>query len=390
MRYDAASWLASPEGAATVRDVAARLAGGEDVLRLATELRRRGMGADRAAAATGCAAAQLSTGRRLLGPPTALEQASHPQVAAWRARRFATAERVVDLCAGVGGDAVALAREAGSVVAVERDPARTVCLAGNAREADVAVDAVTGDALGPAVRTTGAVHADPSRRRGDRRARRLADYAPSVGALAARTSASSARAIVVSPAVDLSDPELPRGEVEFVQVGAGLVEAVVWSGDLAAATATATLLPAGLQRSRRGDPDRLPVGAIGGWLVEVAPAAVRARLHDSLGAEIGARRVAERRALLTADDRPPASPWWRARAVEAVLPPRGRAVRAWLRSADERPLEVAAHGVDIAPEAFWRAIGRPPRGPVGRRVDLVRLDDGAVAVVSVGPADVDG
>ncbi|MFP4311794.1 MAG: hypothetical protein ACLFS9_07420, partial [Nitriliruptoraceae bacterium] len=131
----------------------------------------------------------------------------------------------------------------------------------------------------------------------------------------------------------------------------------------------------------------LPVGEVGAWLVELAPAAVRARRHDELGRAIGARRIARARALLTTDAPPPASPWYHAREVLAVLPARPKAVRRWL----DTPLahdhldggvEVVLHGIEADVDELLRAFGRPRTGPHGLRIELVRLDRGSVAVVT--------
>ncbi|MBR7674450.1 SAM-dependent methyltransferase, partial [Streptomyces daliensis] len=62
---------------------------------------------------------------RMYFTPNGLEQSTRASVAAHRARRF-TGElgvrRLADLCSGVGGDALALARAGVSVLAVDRDP----------------------------------------------------------------------------------------------------------------------------------------------------------------------------------------------------------------------------------------------------------------------------
>jgi hypothetical protein len=57
-------------------------------------------------------------------------------------------------------------------------------------------------------------------------------------------------------------------------------------------------------------------------------------------------------------------------------------VRRWLRDRDVPPLELAVHGLEVDVAAWWRELGRPPRGPTGWRLALVRLDDGAVAIVT--------
>jgi SAM-dependent methyltransferase len=376
-----ARWLVGPSGQSAAADVHTRRLAGEHDLAIGTALRAAGLEPSQATAAMSTVGEQLP----LVLTRSAAEQASHPAVSRWRARRFAGAGLVVDLCCGAGLDALAIAARTGPVVAVDRDEARAILAQHNAGARDADVRVVVADALHLPVSTRGAFHADPSRRAGGRRLRRLSDYTPPVDALLDAVRRAAGAAIVVAPGVALDDPILPPdGELEFLQVGDDLVEAVIWRGELRhdRRVATATLLPAGASRHREGEVARLPVRGPGEWLVEVAPAAVRARLHDAIGAEIGAWRLAQRRALLSTASEPPADPWYRRWRIEAVLPARARAVRGWLRHAEEIPLEIATHGMDADPIAFWRALDRPPRGPGGRRIHLVRLDEGARAIVS--------
>lgn len=389
-----ARWLTSEEGQQVVAAAAAALARTGDTLQAGEAARAWPLPPDRAAAAVSCAVARQAArdlvggADRLLFTQPAWEQASHPDVSRWRAARFAGATWVADLCSGCGGDALALAAAGTHVVAVDRDQARCVLLDHNAAVRDAPVTPVVADARHPPLRALGLVHCDPSRRTAGRRAARLADYRPPVAALQPVLAAADGAGLVLSPAVALDDPDLPPdGELEFVQHGQDLLEAVVWLGELrhGGVGARATLLPAGVTLTRTGPAEQLAVGAVGEWLLEVQPAAVRARLHDVLGRPLGARRLARRRALLTTDERPPASVWWRRWRVEAVLPPRPVRVRRWLRGADARPLEIATAGVTADPTRWWRELGRPPRGPDGRRLLLVRLDRGARALVLGGP-----
>lgn len=385
-----AVWL-TVEGGPYVEAAADELADGVSALAIGTRLRSE-LAPARAAAVTAAAATRLRAvdagipdAERLLLTRAALEQASHPAVAAHRAGRFAQAPLVIDLCTGAGVDAVAIGRRVDTVVAVDLDPSRALLARHNTRRCGVDAVVVVGDARRPPVQMSGLLHADPSRRRGERRARRLADYGPPVGDLLAATATAAGRGIVLSPAVAWDDPHLPDdAEVEFLQVGQDLVEAMMWLGDLRrpGVRATATLLPEGETRSVEGPGEPLPVGPIREWLVEVAPAAVRARIHDSIGTELGARRVARNRALLTTSRSPGSSPWWRAWRVEAVLPARQREVRRWLRDARPLPLEISTHGLDADPQRWWRELGSPPRGPDGRRLHLVRTDDGALCIAT--------
>lgn len=400
---ETARWLVSDAGMHAVERATTLLDEGHELVETSTRLATLIEDPARRAAALGAAVARSRArahwpdADRLLFTRESLEQASNPQVSAWRATRF-TGRQVWDLCAGVGGDALELAPVVERLVAVDVDPARLVLLDHNLRARGHEVELVEGDALAVAVPAGASVHADPARRVDGHRVRRLAEHRPSVPALFDRHHGVAGLGVVLSPAVRPGPGELPADvEVEFIQVGTRLVEAVAYGGELRrrGVHATATVLPQPgaastphtpsgvLQRHRlEREPRHLPIGDVGDWLVEVAPAAVRARLHDALGAEIGARRLAARRALLTTDTRPPSSAWYRARAVLAVLPARPRAVRSWLRTADAGPVEVAVHGLQADPDRWWRELGRPPRGPDGVRIELVRLDVGATAVLT--------
>jgi hypothetical protein len=398
---EVARWLVGTDGLDAVARCEAELAADGDVLAAVAARRREGLDRSRAAAVVDAALARArARGRwpdadRLLFTREALEQASDPAVSAWRARRFTDATAVEDRAAGCGADTLALAATGARVTALDLDAGRLTLLRHNARVRGYDVTTVVADALTHPAPAAGPVHADPARRVAGRRVRRLAEHRPSVPALLTHLGpvvAGPGVAVVLGPGLDLEDPDLPApAELEFVQVGRQLVEAVAWTGALAATDveATATLLahpgtdtPAPLTRSRGSRAPRLPVGDVGDLLVEVAPAAVRARLHDELGAEIGARRVADRRALLTSDGPVPPSPWWQVRPVEAVLPARPRTIRRWLRTAEPLPVELVLHGIAGDPTSLRRELGDPPGGPDGRRVELVRRDHDAIAVVT--------
>jgi hypothetical protein len=396
---EVARWLVSPPGLDAVAQATARLDAGAEPLTVAAELRGRGTAPERGSAVLAAATARRRARHRwpdadrLLFTREGLEQASDPEVSRWRARRLAVGGReVLDLCAGIGGDTLALAALGASVIAVDQDPGRLELLAHNARACDLDVITRVDDARRATASPDTWVHADPGRRRDGRRVRVLRDHLPPVPDLVDRFGDAPAMGIVLSPAIDLDDRDLPDGELEFVQLGNSLVEAVVWLGGArdGSAMASSTLLPDGVHLVRRQEPQVLATGPVGTHLVEVVPAAVRARLHDELGRRIGAHRLAANRALLTTAGPPPGSSWYRARPVETVLPAHPRAVRRWLRSAPERPLEVVLHGVAGSTERWWRELGRPPRGPSGRRIELVRTEEGAIAVVTLAVGDVRG
>ena len=401
---EVARWLVADDGRHAASEATRLLDRGYDELSVITALRARIADPRRTAAAVAAGVARRRARDRwleadqLLFTRESLEQASDPQVASWRAGRFRDLH-VHDLCSGVGGDAVALARYARSVTAVDRDPARLVLLEHNAGVLGLDIPTLIGDATAVTVPRDHVVHADPARRRDGRRIADPAHTVPPVDALLAAHSSAAGRAIVLAPGTASDDPALGADkEVEYLQLGSELVEAVAWSGILreVATTASATILsrvrpdPAvsatgrvAAHRSRSGERGpQLMIGAVGSHLVEVAVAAIRARLHDEIGAEIGARRLARHRALLTSDAAPPTSVWYRARPVLEVLSARPGPIKRWLAAGDRGPMELVLHGLRADPSVWWRELGRPPRGPGGIRIELVRRDDDAIAIVT--------
>lgn len=404
LALEVARWLVSADGRLAASEATRLLDDGDDELGVITALRSQIADPGRTAAAVAAGVARRRARDRwleadqLLFTRESLEQASDPDIASWRARRFRDLH-VHDLCSGVGGDAMALARYARSVTAVDQDAARLVLLEHNAGVLGLDIPTLIGDATTAAVPSDHVIHADPARRREGRRIADPTRTVPPVDVLVTAHSSAAGRAIVLAPGTRSDHPALGADvEVEYLQSGSELVEAVAWAGILrdGATTASATILPRrrpgtvgsgttqpAVHRSRSGERGpRLVTGAVGSHLVEVAVAAIRARLHDEIGAEIGARRLARHRALLTSDTAPPGSVWYRARPVIEVLAARPGAIKRWLAAGDHGPMELVLHGLRADPSVWWRDLGRPPRGPGGIRIELVRRDDDAIAIVT--------
>lgn len=392
---DLARWAVG-DGLPVIAAVTDALGRGEDLLAVGSRL-RRDHPADRAAFATTAASTRLRAMQAgvphaadLVLTREALEQASHPAAAAWRAQRAALAVAdatdpvVQDRCAGTGGDAVALATH-GPVLAVEADPGRAVLAEHRAAVLGVPVEVRVGDALDPGLPSTGAVvHADPDRRdAAGRRARTLGQHRPSIAALLAATSDAAGRLLTVAPGVAWDDPDLPPdAEVVFLQHDGALLEAVLCTGVARrdGARSRAVLLDTGDEWHGDGPSSpHVEVRDVGTHLLRPAPALVRARLHDDLARMVGAHRLADRRALLTSDT-PHDTPWCQVEPVHAVTTARAAAVAEHLPS-DAR-VEVVLHGIDVDVHGFLRDAGGPPTGPDDVRIHLVRRDTDTVAVVT--------
>ena len=183
--------------------------------------------------------------------PEALEQATHAQVARHKAARFAQwgARHIYDLCAGIGGDALAFA-EFAPVTAIEVSPVRAACLRFNAEDrrppfpltvhtADIRsfIDTLPAD---------GWIHIDPARRSAGKRSVRYEDLIPGPEVLQ-RLFAHVRRgggAIKLSPAVDFDS--LPTGHVELISHDGSVVQALLWiDTDQAPGQRTATVLASG-------------------------------------------------------------------------------------------------------------------------------------------------
>src|SRR5262245_7167116 len=111
------------------------------------------------------AAEKFERGARMWVEPVGVEQATAEAVARHKAGRFAACPIVVDLCAGVGGDALALARRS-RVLAVDLDPGMCRRLRWNAEVYEVGGDILPVRARAEAfpIPAGAWVHLDPDRR----------------------------------------------------------------------------------------------------------------------------------------------------------------------------------------------------------------------------------
>ena len=323
-----------------------------------------------------------------------LEQATAESVARHKARRFAGADRpVLDLCGGMGGDAVALAA-GGPVVSFDRDPAATWMTAANAAlyGVDERVTAGTADVTddgvsGPAALAGRLVHVDPDRRPGGdrasaRRERRIEDYAPGLPFLHHLVARAAGGAVKVSPAANWGG-KFPGCEVELISAGGECREATVWFGALADPHAhRATVLAADgpgadvTTATLCADPfAAVPrVGPPGEYVFDPDPSVVRAGLVDHLCERSGLRRLDDAEEYLTGDSLPPAAfaPFVTAFRVLELCPNNPRRYRAAVRSAGASDVEVKCRHLPISAAAVRRklplAAGEPRRTLIFARV----------------------
>lgn len=337
--------------------------------------------------------AKFAEADRMWLDPVGLEQATAEPVARHKARRFAGAI-VVDLCSGIGGDALALAAVASGVLAVDLDPGMARRTRWNAEVHGVGhrVAPIVGRAERVAIPDGWFVHVDPDRRalardrRADR-ARSLDDYAPGLGALRALTARARGGAIKLGPASDFE-----RGfaglatavEFEVVSLGGECKEATAWFGELADAATPrrATRLPDGATWTDRDGPGPGPAPVADGpgpWVFDADPALIRAGLLDGFARAHGLSRLVPGCDLLTGPDRV-ASPWLAPFEVDESLPLDIKRLRRAVADRRLGPLEIKTRGLDLRPEDLRRSLH--PDGPNPATLLLIGGRGPSLAIVA--------
>jgi SAM-dependent methyltransferase len=250
-----------------------------------------------------------------------LEMSTSEQVAAHRAARFASYGIVLDLCCGLGSDALALTRAGCKVVAWDTDRLAVELCAANASALGYGITVVLHDALKDDFPQIDATFADPARRHDGRRHLKLADYQPSPVELMTRFQPTHPLAIKLAPGVRVEEVDALGGELEFVSLDGELKEAVLWVGEFVSCRRRATLLTVAGTRTLIEDSSRtLPeLGPIQTYLYDPDPAVVRAGLVPKLANLLHATQTDGLVQLLTKNDLT-ATHFATAYRVEEVLP----------------------------------------------------------------------
>jgi hypothetical protein len=321
----------------------------------------------------------------LVADVAGVEQATSHLVAEHKARRYAAlpthqrSRAVVDLCCGIGGDAMSLTRVA-AVRGIDVSPLRAWMTARNAGCPAEAAD-VRSRPLDGAI-----FHLDPARRsalRTERRFWRYEDCEPGPDFIERLLRTCPDGAIKLGPGVDFD--ALPPGEdreVEIINERGTLVQAILWCGRLAlhAGARTATRLPESLSCTGVPRPwPRPPVGGFGRFLVLVDPAVERAGLAGVVCRTLPVDEVHPGLGVLTSDE-PVDDPWLTMFEVLARMPWRIERIGAWLEANGAGVVEVKTRGGAIDPDDVQRRV----RGSGAASFTLfgLRLDRKLVAVIT--------
>ncbi|MEV4971426.1 class I SAM-dependent methyltransferase [Streptomyces scopuliridis] len=341
---------------------------------------------------------------RMYFTPHGIEQATRGSVAAHRAARFralAPDARVTDLCCGIGGDAIELARAGLAVTAVDLDPLTCEIALTNVRALapDGPPMTVTrADVLEYDTTGADALFIDPARRGGRGRIFDPEAYSPPLSWAVDAVRRAGAGAVKIAPGIphELIPDDF---EAEWISDGGDVKEAVLWHrregghegeggrGDggqeiIVPGTRRATLLPSGATLTGRGLPDP-PVRPVGRFLYEPDGAVIRAHLVAEVAEDLDGGLLDETIAYITTDEARP-TPFATAYEITDQLPFGLKKLKALLREREVGVLTVKKRGSAVEPEELRRRLKL--KGPHASTVFLTRVA-GAPTMLIGHPAE---
>ncbi|QNP70718.1 methyltransferase domain-containing protein [Streptomyces roseirectus] len=376
--------LLTPQGRALLEEVRGTQPG--DELAVATRLRRTHP-AELVSAALGQARLRARAvakfgaedAGRMFFTPNGVEQSTRASVATYRARRFRELgiTSLADLCCGIGGDAIALARAGIRVLAVDRDPATVAVARANAEALGLAdlIDVQEADVADVDTASYDAVFVDPARRGGRGRIFDPEAYSPPLSWAIGAARKAPLAALKIAPGVP--HEAIPEdAEAEWISDGGDVKEAVVWFGTTPGAV-RATLLPGGHTLLGTGLPNP-QVRPLGRYLYEPDGAVIRSHLVAEVARHVQGGLIDETIAYVTADALHP-TPYATAYEITDQLPFNVKKLRALLREREVGILTVKKRGSAVEPEELRKKVKL--QGPNSATVFLTRAAGAPVMLV---------
>ncbi len=306
--------------------------------------------------------------QRMLFTEESLQQASHPRIRQYRAGRLRS-DKLLDLCCGIGSDALAFAESGRHVLGLDIDPARIAIARHNAAALGSRAQFATADARARLPSAFDAAFFDPSRR--DALGRRVSDverYAPPLSLI--RRWHLQELAVKLSPAVNLRQIQPYGGQVEFISVAGALSEALLWASAPSAPALATRLDAAGVHHLRSDVAEDVEISQPRAWLFEPDPAVLRARLVRQLASRLDASLLDSEIAYLTMDAIV-ASPWGRYWQILDWMPFNLKKLRRYLVARAVRHVTVKKRGFPMLPEELIAKL-RLKKGEESRVLVLTR------------------
>lgn len=324
----------------------------------------------------------------MLATEKLLQQASSFRLAVWKGlqmvERFGRVEgEVIDLCCGLGADAIGMAQAGLKVRGIDVSATAVLCASHNAAAAGVAPRCrfEQADAMNVALPRSALLHVDPDRRAGGRRSVHLAECAPGEDFLRALPARTAGGVMKLSPACDRDEAvSLPVAELEYVSES-GVCKQLLgwWAGQPVGPEgpgrrATVVFGPAEAPQSaslQAGQAPYAPIRDPGPWLIEPDPAVIAAEAVDDLAAAEGLWRIAAGLPWLFGEG-PVQGPTARSFLVLETVPGRSRDVARAVRRLDGGQVEIKPRGLKLDTDRLQRTL----RGRGRRRLSVLwcRLD----------------
>lgn len=346
------AWLRSPAGRETMQAMEDEPADSP----AAIEKWRERLDADRVAAAwhqielRRKARAKFSQAGQMLFDRVGLEQATDEVVARYKARRYAGCAAVADLCCGIGGDALALAEHA-RVSVMDWSAPRVAMAEHNVEVYGHTAAPRVGDVTFAAPEAD-AIHIDPDRRAKGARRHDAASASPDDQVLWRIVHEAGHAGVKLSPGAEFEAIPVDH-ELELISHHGECKQAMVWTGRLARARRSATVLPEGEHLEAGSDADLTwpdPVGIRPGhFLHEPDTAVIRADLVGLLARQYGLAPV-DRRIVYLVGESPVHSVFLTPFRVVDVQAWSAKQARSWLKAHDIGKVDIKTRGFAARPE----------------------------------------
>tara|TARA_R110002095_G_C4240933_1_gene238972 strand:- start:38 stop:1210 length:1173 start_codon:yes stop_codon:yes gene_type:complete len=309
-----------------------------------------------------------------------LEQSTPELVSRHKAARFSGT--VYDFCCGMGGDLIALAKQA-TVIGVDLDPVLCQFALWNSEVVGISEKvSVLNSPLEEIQDREGRLHIDPDRRpHSGGKVIRIEDYLPGLETLLTLIQEFQGGAIKLSPASNFAG-KFPGTEVELISLNGECKEATIWFGDLAGQQeyrATA-ISKTGEVESIAGHPldAFVSITEPGAYIYDPDPSVVRSGLLDVAAAPLSLSRLDPEEEYLTSTE-PVDSPFFRRFKILAELSNNEREIRKYFRTASFGQLEIKCRRIPVAIESLRRKLTL--KGDAAGVLIIARLQGKARALI---------
>ena len=290
---------------------------------------------------------KFSLAHRMFFTDKGLQQATDERIADYKARWLPDSGRVADLCCGIGGDLISIARQHAAVGwDLAADCAAFAAANLQAHGIDTSRCQVRcDDVCHVDLSSFAAWHLDPDRRPGKSRTSQLAFSVPDTGTIRRMLEDNPHGMIKLAPGCQPPEEWQAAAEAEWIGGDHECKQLLLRFGDLAEQPGlrTATIVTSGGAVHRNhGNPNamrRHPAEEIGSFVFDPHACVMAADILDDLAAQEGLVRLAANSAYLTGDQWVSAN-WLQGFKVQAVLPLDIRQLKMAMRDRDIGRLEI--------------------------------------------------